>query len=80
MNSCYRNPQRNRDVGSVLINSNHTIGHAMDVTVLGARTSQKWILLNDAAEQIEGVNGICENGPKQVACGSSNQSHVHLAW
>lgn len=80
VNSCYRNPQRNRDVGSVLINSNHTIGHAMDVRTLGARTSQKWILLNNAAEQINGVNGICENGPTQIPCGSSNQSHVHLAW
>jgi len=80
VNSCYRNPQRNRDVGSVLINSNHTIGHAMDVRFLGIRTSQKWILLNNAAEQIDGVNGICEHGPTQVTCGASNQSHVHLAW
>ena len=80
VNSCYRNPQRNRDVGSVLINSNHTIGHAMDVRILGKRTSQKWILLNNAAEQIDGVNGICEHGPTQVTCGASNQSHVHLAW
>lgn len=79
-NSCYRNPQRNRAVGSVLINSNHTIGHAMDVKILGARTKQKWILLNKAAEDIEGINGICENGPTQVVCGASNQSHVHLAW
>ncbi len=80
VNSCYRNPQRNRAVGSVLINSNHTRGHAMDVKILGIRTSQKWILLNDAAEQIDGVNGICEHNATQVTCGASNQTHVHLAW
>lgn len=79
-NSCYRNPQRNRAVGSVLINSNHTIGHAMDIGIVPPRISQKWILLNQAAEQIEDVNGICENGPRQVECGAANQSHVHLAW
>ncbi len=79
-NSCYRNPQRNRAVGSVLINSNHTIGHAMDIGIINPKTSLKWILLNKAAEQIENVNGICERGPRQVVCGDKNQSHVHLAW
>jgi len=80
VNSSYRNPQRNNAVGSVLINSNHTIGHAMDVSLVGQRTSQRWNFLHNAGEQINGVNAICEIGPKQVSCDNPNISHVHLAW
>ena len=79
-NSCYRNPQRNRAVGSTLINSNHTIGHAMDISITGNITSQKWNFLHDGAEAVDNVNAICESGPTQVTCGNANQSHVHLAW
>ncbi len=80
VNSSYRNPQRNNAVGSVLINSNHTIGHAMDVSLVGQRTSQRWNFLHNAGEQINGVNAICEIGSTQVSCDNPNISHVHLAW
>ncbi|MBA4745543.1 MAG: hypothetical protein H2058_09800 [Muricauda sp.] len=80
VNSAYRNPQRNRAVGSVLINSNHTIGHAMDISILGMRTTQKWNFLRDAATRIQGVNAICEIGPRQVSCSNPNISHIHVAW
>ena len=80
VNSSYRNPQRNNAVGSVLINSNHTIGHAMDISLVGPRTSQRWNFLHNAGEQINGVNAICEIGPTQVSCDNPNVSHVHLAW
>lgn len=80
VNSAFRNPQRNNAVGSVLINSNHTIGHAMDVRFLGAFTSLKWNLLHDAAEQINDVSAICEIGPTQVSCDNPNVTHVHISW
>lgn len=80
VNSAYRNPQRNRAIGSVLINSNHTIGHAMDISILGQRTTQKWGFLRNAATSIQGVNAICEIGPRQVLCNNPNISHIHVAW
>ncbi|MBL4561819.1 MAG: hypothetical protein JKX79_12640 [Labilibaculum sp.] len=80
LNSAYRNPQRNKAVGSRLINSNHTIGHAMDIRILGARTTQKWGFLRTAALQINGVNAICEIGPRQVLCSNPNISHIHVSW
>lgn len=81
VNSAYRNPQRNRAVGSVLINSNHTIGHAMDVSIMGQRTTQKWRLLRSAALATNGVTtAICEIGPRQVRCDDPNVSHIHIAW
>ena len=52
----------------------------MDISILGRRTTQKWNFLRNAPLQIDGINAICEIGPRQVACNNPNISHIHVAW
>jgi Peptidase M15 len=75
--SGYRNPQRNKDVGSVLPASNHVMGHALDLAVAGANATL-WARLRNAG----GVSAtsICEHGPTQVECNAANVDHVHIGW
>jgi hypothetical protein len=89
--SAYRNPQRNRSVGSHHVNSFHVLGRALDlvpatpVTVqiaghpvhLGLHTHLFQALAAAAATQ---GNAIAETGPNQVQLGDPNEDHIHVQW
>ena len=92
--SGYRNPQRNRAVGSELNDSRHMRGRALDLQPLSfsARVELPGGLrvrfpvtfhdlmpaLRDAAATAG--TAICERGSKQVVCGSPTEDHVHVGW
>jgi hypothetical protein len=91
LKSAYRNPQRNRFVGSHHVNSFHVLGRAMDlvpatpVTVqvaghpvhLGLHTHLFQALRAAAATQ---GTAIAETGPNQVPIGDPNEDHIHVQW
>jgi hypothetical protein len=90
--SAYRNPQRNRAIGSVHLNSLHVLGRALDlipatpVTVqvaghpvhLGIHAHLFPALAAAAATQ---GTAIAEtNATNQVAIGNSDENHIHVQW
>jgi hypothetical protein len=78
ISSGYRNPQRNKAAGSVTINSRHTQGKALDLTVAGANATL-WARLKKAGSNA-GYYSICEDGPTEKACSDANVDHVHIQW
>jgi hypothetical protein len=91
LKSAYRNPQRNRFVGSHHVNSFHVLGRALDlvpatpVTVqvaghpvhLGLHTHLFQALKAAAATQ---GTAIAETGPDQVPVDDPNADHIHVQW
>jgi uncharacterized protein YcbK (DUF882 family) len=76
--SGYRNPQRNKDVGSLIPASNHVMGHALDLGVDGANATL-WARLRKAGAAAA-TGSICEHGPTQVECSEASVNHVHIGW
>ena len=89
INSAYRNPQRNRDVGSQFVNSRHTRGRALDIdpdsfTVAGKTNAQLYCYLEEAAENATGSHGpvdsaVTETGPDTfTTCIGAGRLVVHI--
>jgi len=75
--SAYRNPRRNITAGSHLKNSLHTRGRAIDLNAKGIRTTQKYTLLKQAAQNA-GYNAICDKKGYSVPCDQAD--HIHVQW
>ena len=60
------------------INSRHTQGKALDLTVAGANATL-WARLKKAGANA-GYYSICEDGPTEKPCSDANVDHVHLQW
>jgi hypothetical protein len=76
--SGYRNPQRNKAVGSEFPNSYHVRGKALDLGVAGPNATL-WARLR-AAGATAAASSSCEDGPTNVACSNANVDHVHIQW
>jgi hypothetical protein len=83
--SAYRNPQRNRAVGSHALNSFHTRGRALDLdpralSVAGKTPAQLMCLIEAAGAAVAGVrNAFTEAGAVQhLPCDASAADHVHV--
>jgi hypothetical protein len=95
INSAYRNPQRNRDVGSKHPNSRHVFGAALDLKPSSVVTAkiivdgkQKTVQLSlhgtvypalAAAAATQGT-AIAENGSGEVKLGDPKEDHIHVQW
>lgn len=94
ISSGYRNPQRNRAVGSRIPDSSHTRGRALDlvpsvvhvvVMVNGARVRVPLSLhgvLYPALQAAAATQGtaIAEQGAIQVPVGDPREDHIHVQW
>jgi hypothetical protein len=94
ISSAYRNPQRNKIVGSVYPDSAHTRGRALDLvpgavsvtvninghaTVVALSLHQNlYPALRDAAAT-QG-SAISEHGAVQVPVGDTTEDHIHVQW
>jgi hypothetical protein len=81
LTSAYRNPQRNRAVGSTTVNSLHTRGRAFDIdprglAITGKTSAQKMCLFEAAGQNV--ATAFAERGPTQVACTDTTADHVHV--
>jgi hypothetical protein len=83
--SSFRNPQRNRAVGSVALNSRHVRGRAIDCDprthpIAGISSQEMMCLVEDAGLQILGRgNAFTEKGAAVfLDCDSPAADHVHL--
>jgi len=81
VSSSYRNPRRNKEVGSNTVNSRHTKGRAMDVTISNP-TKTKWVALKQAANDtdINGVNAHCDQSGTFVDNRCEDANHIHIQW
>jgi hypothetical protein len=77
--SAYRNPQRNKAVGSTHPESRHTRGQAIDLTVTDPDAT-RWARLKQAGANAGNPVSICEHGGTQVECNAGNVDHVHIQW
>lgn len=84
LSSAYRNPRRNRDVGSTIVNSPHTRGRALDfsprhLSVPGKATQQLMCIIEHAGDNVVGTgNSFTENGPSLVVNCDATATHVHI--
>jgi hypothetical protein len=83
--SAFRNPQRNRAVGSKALNSRHTRGRALDLdprvlAVPGRTSAQMMCVLEAAGDAVAGPsNSFTEKGATTfLACDSPLADHVHV--
>lgn len=81
LTSAYRNPQRNRAVGSTTINSLHTRGRAFDIdprvlSITNKTDSQKMCLFENAGQSV--ATAFAENGAVLVSCDDASADHVHI--
>jgi hypothetical protein len=83
--SAFRNPQRNRAVGSASVNSRHTRGRALDINPLsmaiaGKTPSQMMCLVEAAGAAVVGEdNSFTERGATTfLDCDSPAADHVHI--
>jgi hypothetical protein len=83
--SGYRNPQRNRAIGSVALNSRHTRGRALDldphfVAVRGKDARQLMCVIEEAGDRIVGEgNSFTERGAATfLDCNDVASDHVHI--
>ncbi len=81
--STYRNPQRNKAIGSKTINSYHTRGRAMDVIFNNNDVGEDcFYCLREIAKEITKPSSIT---PHCDCCGSfvddcSRANHIHIQW
>lgn len=85
VSSAYRNPQRNRAAGSVVLNSFHTQGRALDIdprlsTVPGKTPTQLMCIVEAAGDSLAGEgNSFTEQGATRfLPCDSPAGDHVHV--
>ncbi|WP_158501681.1 hypothetical protein [Vitiosangium sp. GDMCC 1.1324] len=85
VSSAFRNPQRNRAAGSVVLNSFHTQGRALDidprlVSVPGKTSQQLMCIIEAAGDAIVGTsNSFTEHGAARfLPCDSPEADHVHV--
>jgi len=78
VSSAFRNPQRNKAVGSVFPGSRHVAGKALDLKVAGANATL-WARLRRAGGAAA-ASSICEIGPTAVQCNNPGVDHVHIQW
>ena len=83
--SAFRNPQRNRAVGSTALNSRHTRGRAFDLdprvlSVPGRTAAQMMCVLEAAGDKVAGpLNSFTEKGATTfLDCDSPVADHVHV--
>jgi hypothetical protein len=76
--SGYRNPQRNKAVGSQHPSSRHVSGTALDLGVAGANATL-WARLRQAGASAAPTS-ICEIGATEVPCNDPDVNHVHIQW
>jgi hypothetical protein len=85
--SAYRNPQRNKFIGSGTVNSRHTIGKALDLdprmlvaSMPGKSGSQLMCVVEQAGARVLGDdNSFTENGPVTfLECDDPAADHVHV--
>ncbi len=81
--SGYRNPQRNKDVGSIYVNSFHVKGQALDILipvggVPGKSIPDLWCLIEQAGVE-SGYVALPEDGPKPLSsCRHEDVDHIHI--
>lgn len=95
ISSGYRNPQRNRAVGSLFPDSRHTRGRALDIvpSVVPTRVTLpdgRMVRVNlslhgtlyPALHDAANTVGtaICEHSSTPVPCGNTTENHVHVQW
>lgn len=94
ISSGYRNPQRNKAIGSMFPDSKHTRGRALDlvpgavqvqITVNGQRRTVTLNLhktLYPALQVAAATQGsaIAEQGATQVPVGDTRENHIHVQW
>ena len=85
VSSAFRNPQRNRAIGSVTLNSRHTRGRALDIDprllrVPGKTPQQLMCIVEAAGDALVGEgNSFTERGAALfLACDSPTADHVHV--
>jgi hypothetical protein len=85
VSSAFRNPQRNRAAGSVVLNSFHTQGRALDIdprlsTVPGKTSAQLMCIVEAAGDALVGAsNSFTEKGAALfLPCDSPSGDHVHV--
>lgn len=85
VSSAFRNPQRNRAAGSVVLNSIHTQGGALDidprlVSVPGKSSAQLMCIIEAAGDSLVGAgNSFTEKGAAVfLPCDSPSGDHVHV--
>ncbi|MBN1207365.1 MAG: hypothetical protein JXB05_20970 [Myxococcaceae bacterium] len=83
--SAFRNPQRNRAIGSQALNSRHTRGRALDVDprplqVRGKDSRQLMCIIEAAGERVVGErNAFTERGAATfLDCNDPAADHVHI--
>lgn len=83
--SAYRNPQRNRFIGSTALNSRHTRGLALDLdpralSIPGKDARQLMCVVELAGIRVAGEdNSFTENGPVTfLDCNDPAADHVHI--
>ncbi|WP_224243034.1 D-Ala-D-Ala carboxypeptidase family metallohydrolase [Hyalangium gracile] len=83
--SAYRNPQRNRVIGSRSLNSRHTRGRALDLdpralTVRGKDARQLMCVMEAAGDRVVGTgNSFTERGAATfLDCNDVAADHVHI--
>ncbi len=94
ISSGYRNPQRNRYVGSRIPESRHTRGSALDLVpslvqvIIMVNGSSRRVTLPlhevlypalQAAASTQGI-AIAEQGARQVPVGDLRENHIHVGW
>jgi hypothetical protein len=94
VSSGYRNPQRNRAVGSQFPDSRHTRGRALDlvpsavqvVVMVNGRPRRVTLSLHEAlypalhAAAATVGTAIAEQGATQVPVGDPREDHIHVQW
>jgi hypothetical protein len=85
VSSAYRNPQRNRAAGSVVLNSRHTQGRALDIDprlmpIPGKTPQQLMCIVEAAGDAVVGASdSFTEQGATRfLACDSPAADHVHI--
>jgi hypothetical protein len=85
VSSAFRNPQRNRAIGSITINSRHTRGSALDIDprpmrIPGKTPQQLMCVVEAAGDALLGEgNSFTERGAALfLACDSPTADHVHV--
>ena len=83
--SAFRNPQRNRAIGSRALNSRHTRGRALDIDpralqVPGKDSRQLMCVVEAAGDRIVGErNSFTERGAATfLTCNDAAADHVHI--